>query len=200
MNTSNPNLNLPRFIPHRPLPRYAFVPNRTPHPVSDPAGHSFGIQPAVPTALDVASWPANQTYLYGIDLFNACYFWESHVEWESLWLASGRHGALADFLKGLIHLAAAGVKHLEGRLAGVKSHASRAAQLWRNVAQIVGPNAAGFLGLDLGRWIQVADTIGREGWPPAPIVLLPALPAPTSDGDFGTQIAKEGRWKAQDPH
>ena len=34
---------------------------------------------------------------------------KSHVAWESLWMACGRKGAVADFLKGLIKLAAAGV-------------------------------------------------------------------------------------------
>src|SRR4051794_23916492 len=31
-----------RLLPDEPLPPYSFVPGRFPHPVRDPAGHSFG--------------------------------------------------------------------------------------------------------------------------------------------------------------
>src|SRR5262245_35116123 len=138
MDPSRANPILPRLVPERPFPPYSFVPNRFPHPVSDPAGHSHGAEPPLPTVLDPEQWQANKTYLYGIDLFNACYYWESHVEWESLWLACGRRGPTANMLKGLIHLAAAGVKHLENKPAGVKSHACRAAVLWREVVRSLG--------------------------------------------------------------
>jgi len=63
-----------------------------------------------------------------IDLFNGGYYWESHVALESLWIACGRKGIVADFLKGLIKLAAAGVKGLEGKPEGVKSHSGRASR------------------------------------------------------------------------
>jgi uncharacterized protein len=191
MNTSNEDLACGRLVPERPLPPYTFVPDRAPHPVSDPAGHSFGIQPIVPEVLDAKNWPASKTYLYGIDLFNARYYWESHVEWESLWLACGRKGAVATALKGLIKLAAAGVKHLEGKPAGVKTHACRAAGLWRDVAQTVGPRAQSFLGLKLGKLIDVAEIIGQDGWPPGMVALVVLLPTQGSDGRIGTEIAAE---------
>src|SRR5207247_604714 len=81
--------------------------------VSDPAGHSFGRAPEPVEPLPPDKWQHNRTYLFAIDLFNAGYFWEAHEQWEALWHAAGRKGATADFLKALIHLAAAGVKHLE---------------------------------------------------------------------------------------
>jgi hypothetical protein len=34
-----------RYVVDEPLPPYAHVPSRTPHPVSDPRGHSFGLTP-----------------------------------------------------------------------------------------------------------------------------------------------------------
>src|SRR5436190_73921 len=129
---------VPRLVPEEPLPPYAFVPGRFPHPESDPAGHSFGSDRAPTAALDPERWEASKPYLYGLDLFNAGFYWESHVAWESLWLAAQRKGVVADFLKGLIQLAAAGVKHAEGKPQGVQSHASRAAELWREVAQSLG--------------------------------------------------------------
>src|SRR3981081_2703360 len=96
-----------RLAAQRPLPPYAFVPGRSPHPVSDPAGHSYGQPPEKPPPLDPARWSESPTYLYGFDLFNYGYYWEAHETWESLWHAAGRRGPVATLLKGLIKLAAA---------------------------------------------------------------------------------------------
>ncbi|MGC3970647.1 MAG: DUF309 domain-containing protein [Pirellulales bacterium] len=68
-------------------------------------------------------------FRHGVDLFHAGYYWEAHEAWEALWHAAGRSGPTADLLKGLIKLAAAGVKVLEGVPTGVASHARRAAEL-----------------------------------------------------------------------
>ena len=48
------------------------------------------------------------------DLLNHGFYWEAHEAWETLWHAAGRKGEIADFLKGLIKLAAAAVKAREG--------------------------------------------------------------------------------------
>src|SRR4051794_21689442 len=101
-----------RLVPDEPFPPYAFVPDRFPHPTSDSAGHSLGKEPPVPPQVDPESWQQCRPYLFGIDLYNGGYYWESHVAWESLWIACGRKGTVADLLKGLIKLAAAGVKAL----------------------------------------------------------------------------------------
>jgi hypothetical protein len=161
-------------VPELPFPPYTFIPGRAPHPTSDPAGHSFGAEPAVPAALDPQRWPASKPYLYGIDLFNGGYYWESHVQFEGLWLACGRKGVVADFLKGLIKLAAAGVKHLEGKPRGVKSHSGRAAELWRQVARTLPPEQGLFLGFRLQGLVELAEEVCRSGWPAAPPVLLAA--------------------------
>jgi hypothetical protein len=161
-----------RLVPEEPFPPYTFVPGQSPHPVSDPAGHSFGRTPPLPPRPDPESWQACKPYLYGIDLFNAGYYWESHVEFESLWLACGRRGDVADFIKGLIKLAAAGVKHREGKPAGVKSHSRRAAELFRRV----GTERGVFLGLSLEELIRLAEAVRGAGWPEPPPLLLPDLP------------------------
>jgi hypothetical protein len=85
-----------------PFPPYSYIPGRFPPPESDPAGHSFGKKRSHVPAVDPAQWTVNKTCLFGLDLFNAGFFWESHVEFESLWLAAGRKGFVADFLKRLI--------------------------------------------------------------------------------------------------
>ena len=65
-----------RLVPDEPLPPYSFVPGRSPHPISDPAGHSFGHRPQQPPELEPEQWATSKTYLFGIDLFNAGYYWE----------------------------------------------------------------------------------------------------------------------------
>lgn len=110
-----------------PLPPYTHVPGRTPHPESDPAGHSYGKSRNVPEPLDASHWWLSSAYRRGVLLFNHGYYWEAHEAWEGLWLAAGRRGPTANLLQALIHLAAAGVKIREGVPAGVVSHARRAA-------------------------------------------------------------------------
>ena len=124
----------PRLRPERQLPPYSYVPGLAPHPTSDPRGHSYGKHEPAADVLSESSYGTNGTYLYAIDLFNHGFYWEAHEAWEALWHAAGRRGAAADFLKGLIKLAAAGVKLREGRVAGVRQHAARAEELFRSVA------------------------------------------------------------------
>lgn len=165
-----PDPPLPRLVPGVPLPRYAFVPGRTPHPRSDPAGHSYGHSGPPPEPLEPERWSDSVAYLYGFDLFNAGFYWEAHESWEGLWLAAGRRGAIADTLKALIQLAAAGVKHRESVAAGVVTHARRAAELWRIVADETGQTR--FLGLNLTALAATAGAIADKGWPePAPAII-----------------------------
>jgi hypothetical protein len=160
----------PRLLPDEPLPPYAFVPGQSPHPTSDPAGHSFGRAATPPAPLDPSRWRECRDYLHGLDLFNAGFYWEAHEAWEGLWHAAGRTGTTADFLKGLIKLAAAGVKHRAGKPAGVRSHACRAAELLRGVERDL-------LGLRIEEVTALADAVCRDGWPKEPPVLLPSIPS-----------------------
>lgn len=147
---------LPLLVPEEPLPPYAYVPGKFPHPVRDPAGHAYGEAEAKPPQLPEADeWHRSRAYLRGIDLFNHGYYWEAHEAWESLWHAAGRNGPPADFLKGLIKLAAALVKAREGRPAGVARHAQRAQQLFSAVREgPAGPER--YWGLELDRLIDRA--------------------------------------------
>ncbi len=159
----------PRLVPDEPFPPYAYIPGRFPHPAADPAGHSLGRKPVVPP-VEPERWQECRPYLYGIDLFNGGYYWESHVAWESLWLACGRQGVAADYLKGLIKLAAAGVKALEGKAAGVQSHSGRAAELWR---KSIRASHDQFMGFRIDELIDLADHIHQKGWPAQPPRLVP---------------------------
>lgn len=137
----------PRYLPAEPFPTYAYVPGRQPHPVSDPRGHSYGRPAAAVSPPDPGDPYACPAYLRGIDLFNHGFYWEAHEVWEALWHACGRRGVTADYLKGLIKLAAAGVKAREGNAAGVASHARRARELleWTELRS----GSPSYMGLDL---------------------------------------------------
>jgi hypothetical protein len=146
--------DVPRSWEDEPFPSYTYIPNRgLPHPRSSPLGHSHDRpeQPARPIVDD--RWASSPPYLHGCRLFNAGYYWEAHEAWEAVWHAQGRAGPVAEVLKGLIKLAAAGVKVREGRPAGVSSHARRAADSFKTSRAIVGPT---LLGLDLDRLASLA--------------------------------------------
>jgi hypothetical protein len=149
----------PRYLPDEPLPATAYLPGRTPHP------NQIAARPELPLPLDAPRWADSRAYLRGIDLFNQGYYWEAHEAWEGLWHAAGRRGPTADFLKGLIKLAAAGVKVREGRPDGVVSHARRAAALFRQIASAVGCEDARYLGLGLRELLDFSRA--AEGLAPA---------------------------------
>ncbi len=170
---SNP-LTTPRLVPDEPLPPYAHVPGRTPHPVSDPAGHSHAAPPRQFVAPDPQRWAQSRAFLYGIDLFNHGYPWEAHEVWEGLWQACGRVGVTADFLKGLIHLAAAGVKARAGVPEGVRSHGRRARELFERVAGQLRPGQERYFGLDLAELMGGAGSLADRPEEGLAFVLRPA--------------------------
>jgi len=140
---------IPRFLPDVPFPPYSFVPDQHPHPQNDPLGHSYGQKPEPVDAPDPTQWLHCKEYLRGIDLFNHGYYWEAHEAWESLWHAYGRQGESAEFLKGLIQLAVAGVKIRQGLSEGVKTHARRAEELFNSLSISRAVARRRFMGLDL---------------------------------------------------
>ncbi len=149
----------PRLLPDEPLPPYSYVPSRFPHPLSDPQGHSFGLRARRPDPPDPQRWQWCRPYLFGLDLFNHGYYWEAHEVWEGLWHACGRGGTIGTFIKGLIKLAAAGVKVREGIPKGVQSHARRAARLFQQTAQELGGGNVRFMGLGLADLISFAQEL-----------------------------------------
>lgn len=147
-----------RFAPEQPFPPYSYVPGKFPHPFSDPAGHSYGSHPI---AAIEADWQHSTAYRFGLDLFNHGYYWEAHEDWEGVWKQLGRSGVAADFLKGLIKLAAAGVKAREGNAIGIERHARRAEQLFHAVsARQPAPQFCG--GLELAFLVQTSADIAAH--------------------------------------
>jgi hypothetical protein len=112
----------PRLCPSRPLPMTTFISGRgQPHP-----GTLETHAPPSPLPIDPMRPGDSEALLYSLDLFHHGYYWEAHEEWEALWHAAGRQGPVAELLKGLIKLAAAGVKLRQGIPEGVRSHGQRA--------------------------------------------------------------------------
>ncbi len=140
-----------RLAPQAALPDYTYVSGRHPHPTSDVRGHSYGVEIEVDD-FDPMRWDQCTSYLFGVDLFNYGFYWEAHEQWEAVWIRTGRRGDVSDFLKGLIKLAAAGVKAREGREIGVRRHARRAGQLFSRLKR----SHAKMLGLDLEPLCQFA--------------------------------------------
>lgn len=78
---------------------------------------------------ELDGWTYKQFLNWGVELFNAGCYWESHEVWEHLWIDLGRTTAEARTVQGLIKLAACGVKCLEGNTNGARRHAERSAEL-----------------------------------------------------------------------
>jgi hypothetical protein len=118
---------MPRRVPQYSFPPFSYVPGLFPR-TSTREGSGFDLAALPPAMHD--DWQGSDLFRFGIDLFNHGYYWEAHEAWEQVWHALGRAGGDADFVKGLIKLAAAGVKAREGRGAGVASHSRRAGELF----------------------------------------------------------------------
>ena len=126
-------MSRPRLLPEKSFPTYAYLPGKHPHPVRDPLGHSYRNDPVT---IALAEALGSDVFRWGIDLFNHGYYWEAHEDWEPLWHAAKRSTQHRLFFKGLILLAAAGVKIREGKRVAAVRHATKAAALFRQVVMV----------------------------------------------------------------
>ena len=94
----------------RPFPPYAFVPGLYPHPTENPKGHLYGKTESTVGLFDFKEWRKNENYLYGVDLYNFAYFWESHEALEGIWKNLPKENGGRDFFQGLIQISAAFLK------------------------------------------------------------------------------------------
>jgi hypothetical protein len=133
----------------RELPPYRHVPGTTPHPTRDRDGHSYDRPELELPDLNTADWRDCEHFLFGIDLFNARYWWEAHEVLEDLWHAAGIGTPAAHVLQAVIQCAAAHLQASTGRPQGARrllQHAEKHV-MWRDSRQ---------LGLDLVA--MLADT------------------------------------------
>ncbi len=127
------------------FPPYKFIPGHGQHPEKDGGylkGHEIVCEPVTPS-----NYKSHEIYLYGVDLFNHGHFWDAHVYWEVLWNLAGRKGDIADFLKGLIKLAAAGVKFQLNQIQPARDHLARAEELFTTLPQA-------FLGFESLKYLE----------------------------------------------
>jgi hypothetical protein len=118
LNPLNPTLG--RYFPQRFFPEYRHLPGITPHPITDPKGHSYRVLENVVHALNIKNWQTNKIYLYGIDLYNYAYWWESHEIFESLWHLSAENSLEKFLLQGIIQISAAFLKRHQNIIGGIQ--------------------------------------------------------------------------------
>jgi predicted metal-dependent hydrolase len=183
----------PRLLPDRSFPGYAYLPGKGPHPVRDPGGHSYGVQPAVV----IASLYAEE-FAWGQDLFNHGYYWEAHEAWEGIWQNANRGSPLRAFLKGLILLCATGVKIREAKRAPAVRHARRAGALLRDLTTAPHDHFSRALGISLELLADLAEATAEAM--PEPPMTTPGRPKPVFDFVLGdVQMFADGlsRFHAQ---
>jgi hypothetical protein len=120
----------------------------------------YRLREPAPRPLSESNWAENEDFLYGVDLFNASYFWEAHVYWERLWALPSTEPGLRSFLQALIQTAAACLKARQGRAAGATRLLDRAR---------LEAFGAGKLGIDAGALASGARRFvnGEESLPPS---------------------------------
>ena len=145
-----------RYCPRNPFPPYRHLPGVTPHPIKDPAGHSYGVDESTkPGVLSPESWRANEDYLYGVDLYNFAYWWEAHEAWEGLW-----HRAEDDyrlFLQGLIQISAALIKRHMRMLKPLRTLSAAGSDKLREVQSRLEPPSETFMGINMGEFLSRLD-------------------------------------------
>ena len=114
-----------------PFPVYAHIPGKTIHP-NKKGGHSYGKKEPKCLGLQENFWN-NECFLFGVDLFNYYYYWESHVYWEAVWHKSKHLKVYDCFLKAIIKVAAGRLKKHMGQI-------SVAHDLWQKSRALLGEN------------------------------------------------------------
>jgi len=93
----------------------------------------------------------NEEYLYGIDLYNQAYWWECHESLEGLWHLTGHEGPEAQFLQGVIQVAAANLKRHMGVLDGARRLGGEA------IRRLASVGKRHFMGLEVGPFIHAVQ-------------------------------------------
>lgn len=107
------------------FPPYRFLPGLNPHPRNHPEGHSYGKPEENPGPWTVNEWRRLTPYLFGVDLYNYAYWWESHEKFESLWISAGRSTPRAQFLQGMIQIAGANLHWHRGNKTSARNMAEK---------------------------------------------------------------------------
>ena len=134
-----------------PLPARAHVPGSGSQPDMAPLER---VKQTCPKRIDPDDWRETIAYRYGWSLFDAGFFWEAHEIWEPVWHACTPNSRERLFLRALIQLANARLKHKMGRQ---NASARLLDEAGRFLADVIGPDLTSllpFMGVDLPRLRQ----------------------------------------------
>ena len=145
-----PDANYQRYSA-KALPPYTYIPGFNPHPQRDPKGHSYNQQSSSPLEyMPPEEWQKNQNYLYGVDLYNYAFWWESHEAWEEVWHTTDKDKHYGQFLQGLIQISAAFIKWHLHQSEGM----TRLYEIGIGRLEFVQKDHGLFMGLDLNKHIE----------------------------------------------
>ncbi|MFN0011284.1 MAG: DUF309 domain-containing protein [Phycisphaerales bacterium] len=172
---------MPRRHTDDPFPPYAHRPGRTPHPLTDPRGHSHALVAAGPTwpkPIRASEWHQSHAYLLGIDLHNHGYWWEAHEEWEGLWRQAPAESAHARLLQAMIQSCALWLKLDIGENAGAQRLLARARP---HVQALAGTGTV--LGVRVPTWWQAVEDhaalrLAGHATADPPCITLATVPKP----------------------
>ena len=118
----------------------------------------YGVVEPAPTPISKVRAAENDDFLFGVDLFNAGYYWEAHTSWERLWAVED-DPELRRFLQSIIQTAAACLKVRQGQKAGARKLMEKA-----RLEAFGGP----LLGIDARALARdAASFVEGEGDPPS---------------------------------
>ena len=150
-----PNQEIARRVACIPLPPYRYIPGILPHPIRHEGGH-LREQHLVFEVTE--PWWEDQGWLYGQDLFDHRFYWESHEVWEYQWkqTTSLSHRYL---LQELIKSAASILKrHM--------NHQRPAELLWNSAQKLFALVDEDTRGLDLDLCVARIERFHQGGaWP-----------------------------------
>ncbi len=175
-------LAIPRYT-QKSFPRYRYIPTVSPHPVIDPSGHSYKKLEEKTLRMTPDHWVQNETYLYGVDLFNHGFWWEAHEAWENVWMGTEKSDLEGKFLQALIQFSAALLKLYSGSRKGFDNLYKEASTKFQScLKEMSEQKMHQFMGLDLDKWMKRVVTFCNslesiEGEPQDPLhfASFPAL-------------------------
>jgi uncharacterized protein len=169
-----------RYQPQRPLPQQPYLPGRgglRPAPAAAPIGRASS---TLAPRCSGDDWRDCAAYLWGVDLYNAGFFWEAHEAWEEVFRIAEQGSSPRVLVQGLIQCAASCLKLRLGDLQSARRLATRGLGRIEGLQSHCGPR---YMGIDLPRFAQdfrsfIAGGSGDQRWP----LIVLELGAPRSAG------------------
>lgn len=145
-------LAVPRYTKQS-FPKYRYVPKVHPHPEIHPKGHSYGKEAKPEKFIPPEKWKQNDSYLYGVDLFNHGFWWEAHEAWERVWMTTKKKDEHGQFLQGLIQCSAALLKLFSGSQNGFEKLYGEGKKRLEFCLEKLPNHQRQFMGLKLTEWL-----------------------------------------------